>query len=47
MWQVRSVTRPRRSRAWLLAIALVPAVVLGLTACSGNSAPPQVAGDRR
>ena len=43
MWQVRSVTRPRRSRAALLAIALVSAGVLGLTACSGNSSPPQVA----
>ncbi len=43
MWQVRSVTRPRRSRAALLAIALVSAVVFGVTACSGNSSPPQVA----
>ncbi len=42
MWQVRSVTRPRRSRTALLAIALVSAGVLGLTACSGNSSPPQV-----
>ncbi|MGV0723116.1 Ig-like domain-containing protein [Mycolicibacterium elephantis] len=41
MWQVRSVTRPRRRRAWLTAIALVPVVALGLSACSGNSAPPQ------
>ena len=49
MWQVRGVTRPRwmspadrlrrRNRAWLVA-ALVPAFVLGLSACSGNSAPP-------
>ncbi|MGV0582081.1 Ig-like domain-containing protein [Mycolicibacterium elephantis] len=41
MWQVRSVTRPRRRRAWLTAIALVPVVALGLSACSSNSAPPQ------
>ena len=49
MWQVRGVARPRwmspadrlrrRNRAWLVA-ALVPAIVLGLSACSGNSAPP-------
>ncbi|MCV7224136.1 L,D-transpeptidase [Mycolicibacterium elephantis] len=41
MWQVRAVTRPRRRRAWLTAIALVPVVALGLSACSSNSAPPQ------
>ncbi|KUH80159.1 MULTISPECIES: Ig-like domain-containing protein [unclassified Mycobacterium] len=39
MWRVRSVARPRR-RAWLVALALVPAVALGLSACGGNSAPP-------
>jgi lipoprotein-anchoring transpeptidase ErfK/SrfK len=51
MWQVQQVARPRwmspagrlrrRRRAWLVAAALVPAIVLGLSACSGNSAPPQ------
>ncbi len=41
MWQVSAVTRPRRFRACLMAIAVVPALVLGLGACSGNSAPPQ------
>lgn len=41
MWQVRSVAGPRRSRRWLTVIALVPALVLGLSACSSNSAPPQ------
>ena len=41
MWQVRSVAGPRRNRRWLTVIALVPAVVLGLSACSSNSAPPQ------
>ena len=41
MWQVNDVARPRRFRACLMAIALVPALVFGLSACSGNSAPPQ------
>ena len=41
MWQVRPVTRPRRFHACLMAIALVPALVFGLSACSSNSAPPQ------
>ena len=41
MWQVHSVTRPRRFHACLMAIAMVPALVFGLSACSGNSAPPQ------
>jgi lipoprotein-anchoring transpeptidase ErfK/SrfK len=40
MWQVHSATRARRIRAWLTAVALVPAVVLGLGACGSNSAPP-------
>jgi lipoprotein-anchoring transpeptidase ErfK/SrfK len=40
MWQVQGVARPRRKRAWLVTAALVPAIVLGLSACSGNSAPP-------
>jgi lipoprotein-anchoring transpeptidase ErfK/SrfK len=40
MWQVRGVARPRRKRAWVVAVALVPAIMLGLSACSSNSAPP-------
>jgi lipoprotein-anchoring transpeptidase ErfK/SrfK len=40
MWQVRGVARPRRRRAWVVAAALVPAIVLGLSACSSNSATP-------
>jgi len=40
MWQVRSVTRPRRSRSWLVALAVISVLVLGVSACSGNSAPP-------
>ena len=41
MWQVNDMTRPRRFRACLMAIAMVPALIFGLNACSGNSAPPQ------
>jgi lipoprotein-anchoring transpeptidase ErfK/SrfK len=40
MWQVRSMTRPRRYRSWVAAIAVVPALVLGLSACNSSSAPP-------
>jgi lipoprotein-anchoring transpeptidase ErfK/SrfK len=48
MWQVRGMARPRRSRASLVAILLVPALILGLSACGGNSAPtqPQVIDDK-
>src|SRR6201991_1031902 len=41
MWQVKAVARPRRFRACLMAVAMVPALVLGLSACSSNSAPPK------
>src|ERR1700754_513670 len=41
MWQVKVVARPRRFHACLMAIAMVPAVVLGLSSCSSNSAPPK------
>jgi lipoprotein-anchoring transpeptidase ErfK/SrfK len=41
MWQVKYMARPRRFRACLMGIAVVPALVLGLSACGGNSAPPQ------
>ena len=40
MWHVNDVARPHRLRACLMAIATVPALVFGLSAC-GNSAPPQ------
>jgi lipoprotein-anchoring transpeptidase ErfK/SrfK len=40
MWQVRPATRPRLIWAWPWAFALVPAVVLGLSACSSNTPPP-------
>src|SRR5690349_6820905 len=40
MWQVRSVTRPRGYRPWLVALLLVPTVVLTLSACANNTAAP-------
>jgi lipoprotein-anchoring transpeptidase ErfK/SrfK len=42
MWQVNSVARPRRKTTLLAAVLLVPAVVFGISACSGApAAPPQ------
>jgi hypothetical protein len=41
MWQVKSVARPHRKHAWLVAIALIPAMALGLSACNSNPAPPK------
>ena len=48
MWQVKKVARPRPLRAWVVAIALVPAIVVGLSACNSNPAPsqPQVITDK-
>ncbi|MBX7434864.1 L,D-transpeptidase family protein [Mycobacterium sp. Y57] len=48
MWQVSTVARFRRSRAWMVAVALVPAIALSLTACGGSAeAPaPQVIADK-
>ena len=40
MWQVKAVARPRRALTWLVVVALLPAVVLGLGACSSTPAPP-------
>ena len=40
MWQVLKVARPRRMRNWLVAWAVIPAIVLGLSAC-GKQGPPQ------
>jgi lipoprotein-anchoring transpeptidase ErfK/SrfK len=34
------MARPRRIRTWMVILALLPAVVLGLSACSGTPAPP-------
>ncbi|MCV7269991.1 L,D-transpeptidase [Mycolicibacterium doricum] len=39
MRQVRSLTGPRRQRAWWAGMLVVPAVVLGLTSCSSGSEP--------
>ncbi len=41
MGQVNTVTRGRRKRAWLVAVAMVPAIALTLTACSGTTEAPQ------
>jgi lipoprotein-anchoring transpeptidase ErfK/SrfK len=41
MKQVNDMARPRRFRACSMTIAMVLALVLGLSACGGNSAPPQ------
>ncbi|HSA41996.1 MAG TPA: hypothetical protein P5061_15425, partial [Mycobacterium sp.] len=40
MWQV---TRPRRFRSVLAAMAVVPAVVFGLTGCASESGPTTLA----
>src|SRR5689334_12371853 len=40
MWQVQNVARPRRLYTSLLAVGMVSALVLGLSSCSSNSAPP-------
>jgi lipoprotein-anchoring transpeptidase ErfK/SrfK len=40
MWQVKTMARPRRFYACLMAVVTVPALVFGLGACSSNSAPP-------
>jgi lipoprotein-anchoring transpeptidase ErfK/SrfK len=51
MWQVQRVARPRwmspaerlprLTRAWWVAAALIPAIAVGLSACSSKPAPPQ------
>jgi lipoprotein-anchoring transpeptidase ErfK/SrfK len=47
MWQVKQVARPRPMRAWLVAVALIPAIVLGLGACGTSASPqPQVITDK-
>jgi lipoprotein-anchoring transpeptidase ErfK/SrfK len=48
MWQVEKAARPRRTRAWLAAAVLIPAIVVGLSACNSNPAPtqPQVISDK-
>ncbi|CAN5549623.1 Ig-like domain-containing protein [soil metagenome] len=39
MWQVRSVTRPRGYRPWLVTFVMLPAVILGMSACATQSVP--------
>lgn len=48
MGQVNTANRARRRRAMLVAVALVPALALGLTACGGRGepAPPQVISEK-
>ncbi|BBY30894.1 L,D-transpeptidase [Mycolicibacterium sediminis] len=49
MWRVRSVTRPRRGPTAVAALLLIPAVVLGLSACTGSTsetAQPQTITDK-
>jgi lipoprotein-anchoring transpeptidase ErfK/SrfK len=49
MWQVEKAARPRRLGAWLVAAALIPAMVLSLDACGGKPAAqqqPQVIADK-
>jgi lipoprotein-anchoring transpeptidase ErfK/SrfK len=41
MWKVSAVALVRSNRARLMAVAIVPAIVLALTSCSGSSEPPQ------
>jgi lipoprotein-anchoring transpeptidase ErfK/SrfK len=42
MWQVRSIARTRGYRSRLVAVALLSAIVLGMSACATESAPPPV-----
>ncbi|CAJ1499990.1 L,D-transpeptidase [[Mycobacterium] burgundiense] len=37
MWQVRSVARPRGFRSWLAVLLLIPAVILGVSACGATT----------
>jgi lipoprotein-anchoring transpeptidase ErfK/SrfK len=49
MWRVRSVTRPRRGPTAWAALLLVPAVILGLSACTSSpseEAQPQTITDK-
>ena len=44
MWQVEKAARPRRTRAWFTAAVLLPSIVVALSACNSNPAPPQPQG---
>lgn len=41
MWQVNTAIRSRRRGLWLTAAVLIPAIVLGLSGCSGSAEAPQ------
>ena len=41
MWQVRSETRPRSYRSWLALVVLIPALIVGISACAGQNEPPK------
>ncbi|PRC49742.1 hypothetical protein C6A85_73170, partial [Mycobacterium sp. ITM-2017-0098] len=41
MLQVNTVAGARRRRSWLVAAALIPALVLGLSACGGTTEAPK------
>ncbi|BBX15700.1 hypothetical protein CRI77_12890 [Mycolicibacterium duvalii] len=47
MWQVKTASRGRR-RAWLATVAVIPALVLGLSACGSDAdtAQPEVISDK-
>lgn len=47
MWQVKTASR-RRRRAWLATVAVIPALVLGLSACGSgaDNAQPEVISDK-
>jgi lipoprotein-anchoring transpeptidase ErfK/SrfK len=42
MWQARRVARPRGYRSWLMALVLIPAIALGMSACATESGPVPV-----
>jgi lipoprotein-anchoring transpeptidase ErfK/SrfK len=48
MWQVQALTRPGRKRLRRAAVALAPAVIFGISACTGavSAPPPPVIADK-
>lgn len=39
MWQVRSVTRPRGYRSWVVALIMIPTLAVAASACAGDPQP--------